>query len=153
MTAQSIGGNGGAGGAVYAGAIDLSSEGGGSVDISVGGDGGDAGIAKAVTVTNNSGGDITTSGHLSYGIFAQSVGGNGGKGGGSYAFALSGSTGPTMDVSVSVGGAGGDSAVGGDVEVKNQAKVQTTGGNAHGLYAQSIGRQRRRWCLRLRLRR
>ncbi|WP_041277904.1 autotransporter outer membrane beta-barrel domain-containing protein [Desulfotalea psychrophila] len=139
ITAQSVGGNGGDGGAIIAGAIDLSSDGSGSVNVSVGGDGGDSGTAKAVTVTNNSGGDITTSGHLSYGIFAQSIGGNGGKGGGSYAFTLSGSTGPTVDASVSIGGNGGSGSVGSSVTVENDATLKTSGGNSHGIYAQSVG--------------
>ncbi|MCF8003440.1 MAG: autotransporter outer membrane beta-barrel domain-containing protein [Chromatiaceae bacterium] len=139
MTAQSIGGNGGDGGAVGAGAIDLSAEAGGSVTVSVGGDGGDASSAQAVTMTNNSGGDITTTGHLSYGIFAQSIGGNGGKGGGSYALTLSGSDGPTTDAIVTIGGSGGSGAVGNSVTVENDAMLKTSGGNAHGIYAQSVG--------------
>ncbi|WP_041277900.1 autotransporter outer membrane beta-barrel domain-containing protein [Desulfotalea psychrophila] len=139
ITAQSIGGNGGDGGAIIAAAIDLSSEGGGSVNVSVGGDGGDSGTAKAVTVTNNSGGDITTNGHLSYGIFAQSIGGNGGKGGGSYAYTVSGSSGPTFQTTVSIGGSGGNGSVGSSVTVENQATLKTSGGNAHGIYAQSVG--------------
>lgn len=139
MTAQSIGGNGGSGGAIIAAAVDLSSESGGSVNVAVGGDGGDSASGGKVTVTNNSGGDITTTGHLSYGILAQSVGGNGGEGGGSYAFTVSGSTGPTMGASVSVGGSGGKGSQGNAVTVQNHAALKTSGGNAHGIYAQSVG--------------
>ncbi|KAA6185105.1 autotransporter outer membrane beta-barrel domain-containing protein [Thiohalocapsa marina] len=139
ITAQSIGGSGGAGGVVIAGTVSASSEGSGSVSVGVGGDGGAGGTAEKVTATNDSGGLITTTGHLSYGIFAQSVGGNGGKGGGSYVASFSAGSGPSAGASVAVGGAGGDGSIGGDVEVDNQGKVQTSGGNAHGLYAQSIG--------------
>ncbi|MEA1053305.1 autotransporter outer membrane beta-barrel domain-containing protein [Lamprobacter modestohalophilus] len=139
ITAQSIGGSGGDGGAVIAGTVAANSDGGGGVSIAVGGNGGASGTADKVSVTNNRGGNITTTGHLSYGILAQSVGGNGGKGGGSYVATLQAGTGIAANASVSIGGAGGDSAVGGAVEVDNQGKVQTSGGSAHGLYAQSIG--------------
>ncbi|WP_428928934.1 hypothetical protein [Marinibacterium sp. SX1] len=139
ITAQSIGGHGGNGGAVLAGSLTVAAEGAGSVNVTVGGDGGASGQGGNVGLTNNSGGDVTTAGHYATALFAQSVGGNGGKGGGSYAFSLNTAGGPTGEVSVAVGGSGGDSAVSGTVAVTNAAKLVTTGGNAHGIQAQSIG--------------
>ncbi|MBK0326154.1 autotransporter outer membrane beta-barrel domain-containing protein [Rhodobacteraceae bacterium F11138] len=139
LVAQSIGGNGGAGGAVHAGIVSLDAEGSGTVNVVVGGDGGDSGTAGDVSIINDDGGDIDASGHYSEAIFAQSVGGNGGVGGGSYAFSLSANKASSIESSVTIGGSGGSGAVGGDVSVDNRAKLSTSGGNAHGLRAQSIG--------------
>ncbi|WP_163026004.1 autotransporter outer membrane beta-barrel domain-containing protein [Chachezhania antarctica] len=139
LYAQSVGGSGGDGGAVISGTVNVSAEFGGSVNVAVGGDGGDSGKGGTVGITNQKGGDLTTSGHYSTGIFAQSVGGNGGVGGGSYALNTQGSGESSGEVTVTVGGSGGDGAVANKVTVENDASVTTTGGNAHGIYAQSVG--------------
>ncbi|MAB00742.1 MAG: hypothetical protein CMN87_02260 [Stappia sp.] len=135
--AQSVGGNGGSGGAVFAGTIDVSSEGAGTVNVTVGGAGGDGGKGGKVEVENH--GTIVTTGHYADAIFAQSVGGNGGSGGLSYGGTLSVGTGANISSNVEVGGEGGGSAVGGDVTVTNTEMLATSGGNAHGIFAQSIG--------------
>jgi hypothetical protein len=109
--AQSVGGTGGKGG--NAGGLS--------------GDGGDAGAGSAggaVTVTNN--GAITTAGSQATAIFAQSLGGPGGKGGnGGGVFTC--------------GGDGGAGAASGVVTVTNKGAIATTGSQASGIVAQSLG--------------
>ncbi|MHC5653721.1 hypothetical protein [Stappia sp. ICDLI1TA098] len=139
ISAQSVGGNGGSGGAVFAGTIDVSTEGAGNANVTVGGAGGDGGKGGLVTVNNNDRARITTSGHYADAIFAQSVGGNGGSGGLSYGGTLSVGTGASISSNVEVGGKGGGGSVGGDVSVANTGNLATSGGNAHGIFAQSIG--------------
>jgi hypothetical protein len=116
--AQSIGGGGGAG----AGANGV---------FSFGGSGGSTGDGGKVTVNNQSTGMITTNGDLSYGIYAQSVGGGGGGGGN----VVSGS----VIAGVSVGGAGGAAGSGGEVDVTNAGSITTYGQAALGIFAQSVG--------------
>ncbi|WP_029057355.1 autotransporter outer membrane beta-barrel domain-containing protein [Stappia stellulata] len=137
LAAQSVGGDGGMGGAVYAGTFNASMDGGATVAVTVGGSGGGGSKAGAVTINNN--GAITTSGHYADAIFAQSVGGNGGAGGVSYAGTLDVSTGSSFESSVQVGGNGGSGALASDVKVTNTKALATTGGNAHGIFAQSVG--------------
>lgn len=74
--AQSVGGGGGNGGAS---AVTSGSGGSNAVAIGLGGRGSAAGTGGSVFVTNS--GSIATYGVLSYGIFAQSLGGGGGNGG------------------------------------------------------------------------
>ncbi len=109
ITAISHGGNGGDGGNSYG---SLPSRHGGA-----------AGLGGSVYV--NSGVEISTSGAGAHGIFAQSRGGKGGDGGNGYIF--------------SGGGAGGPASAGGPVTVINTGKILTTGANAIGIFAQSIG--------------
>lgn len=137
IAAQSVGGSGGSGGNVYAGTIDASEAGSGSLTVTVGGDGGGGGMGGNVTVDN--GAAITTSGHFAAPIAAQSVGGNGGLGGSSYAGTLSLSEGGTVESTFTFGGKGGNGSVGGDVVVTNSGDLATTGGNAYGIAAQSLG--------------
>ncbi|WP_428928017.1 hypothetical protein [Marinibacterium sp. SX1] len=137
--AQSTGGDGGTGGAVYAATVNVGADGTLSLDVTVGGDGGDSGTGGAVLVENLDGADITTEGHYSDAIYAQSVGGNGGNGGGSYAFYAAATTGANLSSTISVGGSGGTGATGGDVGVLNAADLYTSGGNSNGIFAQSIG--------------
>ena len=109
----SQGGTGGKGG----GFVGLVSKAGG------GGDGGDSSLVSVVLGADSS---ITTHGDQGDGVYALSRGGNGGSGGHpSAGFALG-----------SKGGNGGDA---GDVLVVNQGSVLTTGWNAHGIYASSVG--------------
>ncbi|WP_171878151.1 hypothetical protein [Mesorhizobium loti] len=100
-------------------------------NVAIGGTGGSAGDAKAVSVTNE--GAITTSGaFFSHGIMAQSIGGGGGDGGKSAAglFGL-----------VSLGGMGNAAGDGGTVDVENKvgADIWTKGAFSDGILAQSIG--------------
>ncbi|WP_425087154.1 hypothetical protein [Stappia sp.] len=137
LAAQSVGGDGGMGGAVYAGTYNGSMDGGMTVAVTVGGNGGGGSKGGAVTIVNT--GDITTKGHYADAIFAQSIGGNGGAGGASYAGTLDISTGNQFESNVQVGGNGGSGAIGSDVKVTNSKTLTTTGGNAHGIFAQSVG--------------
>ena len=137
IMAQTIGGSGGVGGNVYAGNLNIVTEGSLKVSVDIGGSGGDGGVADVVDVTNA--GTIRTSGSRSSAIYAQSVGGHGGTGGNS--FLASGNLGAPKDFSfeVTVGGSGGDGVQGGDVKAINSKSLVTEGVDSHGIFAQSIG--------------
>ncbi|MCF3973213.1 autotransporter outer membrane beta-barrel domain-containing protein [Paracoccus salsus] len=115
IMAQSIGGGGGAGGTA-----------GGLVSLALGGVGSNGGSGGAVSVSNTGTGTIVTTGSLSDGIMAQSIGGSGGQG--ANAFGL-----------VGVGGSGSSGGSGAAVSVSNFGRIETTGVGARGLVAQSIG--------------
>ena len=122
IMAQSVGGGGGTAG--YG-------EGTGSitdVDLAVGGTGGGSGNGGYVSVTQN--GSIATLGNLSYGIFAQSVGGGGGAGGAGQADYTS---------KITIGGSGGAAGNGGEVDVNMTGDITTHGNGAFGILAQSVG--------------
>ncbi len=137
ILAQSIGGHGGDGGAVYSGNASLSSTGGGSLGVAVGGGGGSGGLAQEVMVTNDA--SIQTASFDSVGILAQSIGGNGGFGGSSYTGVVSFSSGSTVGVQVDVGGSGGSGHEAGKVVVQNSGEITSAKGGATGIHAQSIG--------------
>jgi hypothetical protein len=94
-----------------------------------GGTGGDGGLADI----ENAGG-VTTAGFMSYGLYAQSVGGGGGTGGGG-----SGSGSGDINVGGGFGGSGGSAGNGGKANVTNSGSVTTFGDLADGVFAQSIG--------------
>ncbi|MBI4996282.1 MAG: hypothetical protein HZC22_05155 [Rhodocyclales bacterium] len=116
--AQSIGGGGGDGGL----AVGL---------VTIGGDGGAGGDAGTVTVSNE--GSLHTRKEASHGIFAQSVGGGGGAGGG----AVSAGNG----ITVAIGGDGGTGGIGKAVVIDggSGSSITTEGNRSYGIYAQSIG--------------
>ncbi|WP_395744507.1 hypothetical protein [Prosthecobacter sp.] len=91
-----------------------------------GGTGGHSSDGGSVTVTNN--GTIITTGAGAFGIYALSVSNNGGNGGDTWGF-------------VGTSGAGNYGGNGGTVTVTNSAtgSIFTSGANAHGIVAQSIG--------------
>lgn len=141
--AQSVGGGGGNGGAAISGAGGVA-----GVSVALGGSGGKGSEGGKVYVNNS--GSITTGkavdpdqvyGNLSYGIFAQSVGGGGGNGG----FSISAALGiaccdlPGGAAAVSVGGTGGAASDGGQVTVDNSGNIETHGLGAHAIFAQSVG--------------
>lgn len=127
--AQSVGGGGGSGGlSVAAGAAV-----GGSLNIALGGHGGDGGKGGIVDLTNAAA--IETLGDGSYGILAQSIGGGGGEGGMSVAAGLS----TTATIGISMGGSGGSGNDGSAVKVDNSGRIITRGAQAYGILAQSIG--------------
>ncbi len=159
ILAQSVGGSGGSGGSALAvsGALSLSE---GTIDASValGGAGG-AGAEGADVAVDNSG-DITTEDLKASAILAQSIGGGGGNGGASAVFqgVLDPTTvGPgepantTVQVSVAIGGKGGNGKDAGAVFVKNSGALLTMSRSAtqdskarpnaelHGIFAQSVG--------------
>jgi alpha-tubulin suppressor-like RCC1 family protein len=127
--AQSVGGGGGSGG------FSVAASGAGTFggSLSLGGGGSAGGDGDAVTV--NSRGEISTAGDRSYGILAQSVGGGGGDGGFSVAGAASGKAAAAL----SIGGSGAGGGLGGNVTVNSGSLIATTGKDAHGIFAQSVG--------------
>jgi hypothetical protein len=146
--AQSVGGGGGAGGA--AGALAMSGGESTNLAMNIGGTGGAGSIGGDVTVVNSGG--IYTSGEMSHGIFAESVGGGGGHGGmagideNAWSDYLAGGSGTVSlgsksnNISVALGGQGGAGDNGGTVKVTNSGIVATTGeSQANAIYAQSIG--------------
>ncbi len=143
ILAQSIGGGGGNGGGGNASSVapNLAAAGvtaGFTLGIStaVGGHGGGGGDGSLVEVTNYGG--VITAGSAGQGILAQSIGGGG-----------------TVNINLSIGGSGGNGGAGGSVFVINSGKISTgqtlvasttglgypvtTGGDAVGILAQSIG--------------
>ena len=140
--AQSVGGGGG--NAALAGVVSGSLK---SLSVGVGGNGGAAGNGGPVFVESD--GTITTMGKNSVGILAQSVGGGGGV-------VTTMTTDETFDPSkiinnpqgrladihglaLTFGGQNGSSGNGGDVRVVAQGDISTSGLDAHGIVAQSIG--------------
>ncbi len=130
ISAQSIGGGGGAGGLSVAATLSQ----GASAAVSVGGSGGTGGDGQAVTV-NPTSGSITTSGTSAHGVFAQSVGGGGGSGG----LAVAASASISGNINVGLGGTGAAGGDAGTVTLNSGAEIETGGIGAYGLYAQSIG--------------
>lgn len=123
------GGNGANGGQVIAliseGSITTSGDNNYGIQaVSQGGDGGNGGN---VLIENNVGGDITTTGDYSHAIYAQSVAGGGGDGGASGGLYLS------------LGGEGSEAGSTGAVTLTNWATLETSGTNANGIFAQSVG--------------
>jgi hypothetical protein len=153
--AQSIGGGGGSGGA-----SGYSADGNASTlnaILSVGGAAASGNVGGRVSVVNGLNGEvraaseIATSGIRAHGIFAQSVGGGGGAGGRSENNRIAGfinsglsifnvgETAANATLTTRVGGRGGDGNVGGEVSVANYGLVHTTGLEASGIFAQSVG--------------
>ncbi|MCK9376583.1 MAG: hypothetical protein M0P73_10575 [Syntrophobacterales bacterium] len=124
--AQSLGGGGGKGGSAVAGGAGLS--------VAIGQSGGQGGWAGPVTV-DVTGSSMQTSGLMSDGINAQSVGGGGGSGGFSVAVDAYGV------LALSLGGSGGNGGYGGEVTVNYADTTILTTGNyqSHGVFAQSVG--------------
>ena len=114
ILAQSVGGGGGTGGNQTKAAI-----------FTLGGYAGSGGGGGTVTLTNSA--VVTTDGEDSIGLFGQSVGGGGGSGG------------SVLLSAVSIGGRGGVGADGGEVSLTNSGNVQTRGGGADAIRAQSVG--------------
>ena len=160
VMAQSIGGGGGNGGygVVNSGSYNGASGPSLTATVAVGGSGNTGGDGGSVTVYNYvtptlvppssieappginpniyGGGAILTYGDGSAGIIAQSVGGGGGNGG----HAVADGSGGSITVNIGVGGTGGAGGSGGAVLVDNgTGAILTTGANADGIFAQSVG--------------
>ncbi|ESQ75909.1 autotransporter outer membrane beta-barrel domain-containing protein [Asticcacaulis sp. AC402] len=130
VMAQSIGGGGGDGGASATAAAGLTV---GALGVSLGGTGGGGGDAGRVDVFSH--GTISTGGYQAHALSAQSLGGGGGNGGVSATFAGGGFN----AAAVTLGGSGDEGGLGGFVAIENDAALHTVGGEAHGLFAQSVG--------------
>lgn len=154
MLAQSIGGGGGDAGSALTRTETLPADEMPSISITTsvggtGGKGGSGGNNGGTQVQND--GAIETSGDGSDGIVAQAIGGGGGNGGGSSAYARAlESVATTVLISTSLGGGGGQGGDSGAVNVSNGGQtldacagcigsIETSGNNAAGILAQSIG--------------
>jgi len=147
ISANSIGGGGGDGGLVidvvggYTGADKQSHR----YVLNIGGSGGEGGTGGDVTVTNRAvagiedSGTIATSGDRAYGVFAQSLGGGGGNGSTILSLTALKSAENSASVGLNIGGIGGTGNSAGTVKVDNAGLIQTTGADAYGVLAQSIG--------------
>ncbi|MEJ0084290.1 MAG: autotransporter outer membrane beta-barrel domain-containing protein [Pseudomonadota bacterium] len=148
IRATSIGGKGGDAGLILdLGVQDIgSNQSSTRLNMTLGGDGGEGGTGGDVTVTNRAqagvenSGVIVTQGRAARGIFAQSVGGGGGNGSSILnANAGASNRGNVTLVDLLVGGDGGVGAAAGNVHVTNDSVIDTSGDDAHGIFAQSIG--------------
>ncbi len=163
--AQSIGGGGGRGGDARSMTLSIDPSNWSPVDpppsptsisqalnISIGGDAGWGNDGGVVTITNE--GTTITSGADAYGIFAQSIGGGGGEGGGGYHgldwtdLGVPDDIAPFLDlapieensnIQIIVGGQGGSSGDGNDVDISNTGDIITLGDGSIAVLAQSIG--------------
>ena len=146
LLAQSIGGGGGHGadGSPGSTTLDGTTYPGMSIGGGYAGGGGSAGNGGAVGLTGT--GSVTTLGDAAAAVILQSIGGGGGTGG--TGSSLSDELGPiTEQVNLNVGGANGSSGTGGPVTIglSNSQTVPavltiaTSGQNAYGILAQSIG--------------
>jgi len=122
--AQSVGGGGGEGGMGQ-----LSNWQHYGTKLALGGGGGSGGDGGEVQVDFDAG-SISTSADGAVGIFAQSVGGGGG---------LKGGVTREPGIGKVLAGNNGDPGDGGDVTVDVGGSITTSGGAAHGVFAQSIG--------------
>ena len=139
---QSIGGGGGSGGFNVSGAVG-GSDGPltGSAALGMGGAGGGGGHGGRV---DGFSGAISTTGDRSNGAVFQSIGGGGGTGGFSIAGSMSvtlnsSAVGTALGVTIGVGGAGGSGGSAGLVNGTVTGDVSTTGFDADGVIAQSVG--------------
>ncbi len=141
LKAQSVGGGGGSGGAAVASVVALSPNAeipAVSASFSLGGSGGAGNTGGTASIGNM--GLVTTAGHGSHAVFAQSVGGGGGNGGDSSAASYSGGAGGfSLDFGTAIGGSGGTGATGGAVNVMNSGLLFTHGQDAFGVFGQSVG--------------
>ena len=146
LLAQSIGGGGGHGadGSPGSTTLDSTTFPGMSIGGGYAGGGGSAGNGGAVNLTGT--GSVTTLGDAAAAIIVQSIGGGGGTGG--TGSSLSDELGPiTEQINLTVGGANGSSGFGGPVTigllgsqtVPAVLTIATSGQNAYGILAQSIG--------------
>ena len=141
---QSIGGGGGNGGFNVTGSATATAGAGGALSVGLGGNGGSAGRAGAVTgsVTGSSlhdGYAVITQGKQASAVVAQSIGGGGGNGGFVVSGALTASGSNSASIGVGVGGRGGSGNDAGTVHVDVDGHVQTDGDGALGILQQSIG--------------
>lgn len=139
LIANSIGGGGGNGG----NALSVAASASGntptlSVAVGIGGTAGEGGNANNVTVNTDSGTDIKTSGRLSDGLVAQSIGGGGGSGGNVITIAASIAE-ANGSIGVGVGGKGGKGGNAGAVTVVNNGTISTLSEISNALVARSVG--------------
>lgn len=135
ILAQSIGGGGGTGGAATAlsnSRYFQNEDENFQTTINLSGDGGSASAGGTATVSNS--GEIETSGYSSHGLFAQSIGGGGGVGADGSIDAET-----IIGLGINVNGESGSGGNGGAVNLTQAGTVETSGHDAIGVFAQSIG--------------
>ncbi|WP_159993685.1 autotransporter outer membrane beta-barrel domain-containing protein [Roseomonas sp. 18066] len=142
--AQSVGGGGGE--AALAGTVSGSLR---SLSVGIGGSGGVGGDGGAVSVTTEGGSSLVTGGKHGIGILAQSIGGGGGLvrtmttdqtfDPAKIADNPQGRIGDVHGLVLDFGGRNGIAGQGGTVLVTTNAPLTTSGLNAHGILAQSVG--------------
>ncbi len=143
IVAQSIGGNGGNGGNTYSVIGGISASATANVELNIGGTGGTGAFADTAGIVNN--GEITTSRGGATALRAQSIGGGGGRGGSAASINLRlpsrtpSGTSVNANISMQVGGDGGNGNDGGDASVVNNARITTEGNSAKGVIAHSVG--------------
>jgi uncharacterized protein YhjY with autotransporter beta-barrel domain len=133
IVAQSIGGGGGTAGSSTISGSQATA----NIDVGVGGGGGGGGNGGTVAITFDNSGDgnsSNTDGYSAYGVLLQSIGGGGGQGGDGSDQAAG-----KITVGGGIGGSGGTGGNGGGVTANGWINLTTTGDDAHGLVAQSIG--------------
>lgn len=138
VLAQSVSGGGGLGGSATSGANPgffslMDPTGFFSIDVAVGGRGGDSSSGGAVTVSNLS--VVGTAGYGANGILAQSIAGGGGVGADGTADA---NTTLGLGIGVNRTASGTDAAAGGTVAVLQGGQVTTAEADAVGVLAQSV---------------
>jgi len=135
ILAQSVAGGGGTGGTGkndgYT--IGKGENGSGTFTMALGGSGGSGSQGGTVTASNE--GSVLTIGDSANGMFAQSVGGGGGLSTGGTAKGSSGKVSESIKLAGSLGKPGN----GGAVNATNSGVIVTAGGDAAGIYAQSVG--------------
>jgi uncharacterized protein YhjY with autotransporter beta-barrel domain len=104
-----------------------------SAKIAIGGATGEGGNGGRVTVDH--GGDVTTTGSNAAAILAQSIGGGGGNAGLDFVYNKTNAG----SVGVTIGRHGGTGGRGGTVDLASDGNIATSGRNAYGLLAQSVG--------------
>ncbi len=131
VLAQSVGGGGGLGGSAVteSGFFKPTAE----LNLLIGGSGGSGGAGGTV-FGNFNGAAISTSGYMAHGAVLQSIGGGGGLG----ADASDEAQGRLV-LGGNIGGSGGAGNDGGNVGASGSLTVSTTGSDAIGLLAQSVG--------------
>ena len=138
--AQSVGGGGGDGGIAVSGNLGLGGKN-ANIGISAGGTGGKGSVGGAVDVSNAA--SIKTHGEAAFGILAQSIGGGGGLGGAAFSgngnLILAQQQGYNVNIGFAFGGSGGEGNAGGLVNVGNTGTIETFGTGAHGIFAESVG--------------
>lgn len=129
LFAQSIGGGGGNAGTSVSGSGTAAA----SMSITIGGAGGTGGDSAAANAFG--GGGVTTTGDNSPALHLQSIGGGGGNGGATVA-----ASGITLgSANISLGGNGGKGGKAGTVHAIWSDGITTSGENAAGVFAQSVG--------------
>src|SRR5690606_9417088 len=94
--------------------------------VSLGASGSAGGSGGSASINHTVDGTVRTRGTNAHALFAQSVGGGGGAGG-------------ANGGAVSIGGSGSGGGNAGSVQVSNAGMLVTTGVDARGIFAQSVG--------------